>query len=360
MWYSLSGEIFMKKIYESEADKIIGKLTGIEGTDSKLLTSAIQRLRSKKDFDEDIKKLGRKLYDILLENGLNESEIINPLRLLDKIDGLLYQKQHDRAINLVEVLDSTEPCPQFDENGEKIYYLNNLFEAGILWKLHLNQIPEKIIWVPSPRNVYLKIKAEILFSLNKFKESEKVANEILKFNPVSFDANILLAKIYKRNNPEKFKKFLFNAYNVCYNIDDLKIFLKEMSSYYEIKKDFLSAYAIMQSITLFDSVSLVSRELERLAIEINKNRINKFTALKFDEVNRIMIREKIPFYIRDEIFQLICETYYDILLEENKSDKLVELCKSLVKNISKNSSQLVKDIEKLAKKAKSEKKQQKK
>lgn len=346
----------MKKTFESESDKIIGKLTGIEGTDSKLLISAIQRLRSKKDFDEDIKKLGRKLYEILLENGLNESEIINPLRLLDKVDGLLYQKQYDRALNLVEVLDSTEPCPQFDENGEKIYYLNNLFEAGILWKLHLSQTTEKIIWTPSPRNVYLKTKAEILFSLDKLKESEKIANEILKFNPVSFDANIILAKIYKKNNPEKFKKFLFDAYNVCYNIGDLKIFLKEMSAYYETKKDFVSAYAIMKSITLFDRASLVSRELERLAIEINKNRVDRFTGLKIDEVNRIMIREKVPFYIKDEIFQLICETYYDILLEEEKNDKLVQLCKSVVKDISRNSPELVKEIEKLAKKAKEEKK----
>ena len=34
-------------------------------------------------------KLGKKLYEILLENGLNESDIINPLRLWGKLDGFV-------------------------------------------------------------------------------------------------------------------------------------------------------------------------------------------------------------------------------------------------------------------------------
>lgn len=345
----------MKRPAESEAEKIIGKLTGIEGTDKKLLISAIQRLRTKKNFDKDIIKLGRKLYEILLENGLNESEIINPIRLLDKIDGLLYQKQHDRALEIVEVLDSTEPCPPLDEKGEKVYYLNNLFEAGILWQLTLNPAPEKLNWTISPRNVYLKTKMQILFTLGNLKESEKIANEILRFNPVSFDANIILARIYKKNNAEKFKKYLFDAYNVCYNTSDLKIFLKEISAYYEMKKDFITSYAVLYVISFFDNISLVRNELERLTTEINKTRIDKFKPLKIDEVNRIMTREKIPFYIREEIFKLICEIYYDILVEDSKNDQLVDLCKAVVKDISRNSPNLIRDIEKLAKKAKTEK-----
>ncbi|MDD3397590.1 MAG: hypothetical protein PHR96_03520 [Clostridia bacterium] len=346
----------MKKTAEGEAKVILSKLTGHENMDKKLLISSIQNLRSKKNRDEDIIKLGRKLYEILLENGLNESEIINPIRLLDKVDGMIYQKQYEQALELIEVLDSTEPCPPVDEKGEKIYYLSNFFEASILWQLVLNPITEKLNWAISPRNTYLKIKAQIMLSLENFKESEKIANEILKFNPVSFDANIILADIYKKANAEKFKKYLFKAYNVCYNTGDLKIFLHKLSAYYEMKKDFVTAYAVLYVISFFDNITLVEKELDRLIIEINKNRIDKFTPLTVEEINRIMTREKIPFYIKSEIFKLICEMYYDILVEDYNNEPLVGLCKSVLKDISRNSPNLVKDIEKLAKKAKNEKK----
>lgn len=346
----------MKKTAESEASIILNKLTGHESADKKLLISAIQNLRSKKNKNEDIIKLGRKLYEILLENGLNESEIINPIRLLDKVDGMIYQKQYEQALEILEVLDSQEPYLPFDEKGEKVYYLNNFFEASILWQLVLNPVPEKLNWTISPRNIYLIKKAQIMLTLGSLKESEKIASEILKFNPVSFDANLILADIYKKTNSEKFKRYLFKAYEVCYNTSDLKMFLQRLSTYYETKKDFLTAYAVLYVISFFDSITLVEKELERLAIEINKNRIDNFKSLSVDEINRIMAREKIPFYVKSEIFKLICEMYYDFLVEDYDNEQMVEICKTVLKDISRNSPNLIKDIEKLAKKAKTEKK----
>lgn len=120
----------MKKIAVKESDKIIAKLTGQEHSDKELLISSIHRLRNRKGFDNDIKVLGKQLYKILLENGLNESEVINASRLLSKIDGFIYQKKYDIALDILEVLDSMEFGALIDEKGERVYYLNNLIEAA--------------------------------------------------------------------------------------------------------------------------------------------------------------------------------------------------------------------------------------
>ncbi|MDD2227627.1 MAG: hypothetical protein PHH71_03525, partial [Clostridia bacterium] len=69
---------------ERESEKVISKLTNQENSDKKLLIFSIHKLRDRVGYDEDIAILGRRLYQILLENGLNESEKINPARLISK------------------------------------------------------------------------------------------------------------------------------------------------------------------------------------------------------------------------------------------------------------------------------------
>ncbi|MDD3862841.1 MAG: hypothetical protein PHV79_03225, partial [Clostridia bacterium] len=304
----------------------------------------------------DIAILGRRLYQILLENGLNESEKINPARLISKVDGFVYEENYDRALEILEVVDSTEPCPHIDKDGERIYYVSTLIEAAIIWQILLSPAPTNLNWTISPRCVYLSLKAQILIMDEKYKEAEDCANLLLKLNPASFDAYFLLSKIYKRNNLEKFKKFLFNAYDVCYTSEQMASFLKEISAYYGAKKDFLTAYAAMYASSFFSDVLLVQNELFALEIEINKTQIGKFVPPKPDEIKQILKKENIPYHFKENIFNLVSETYLNILVNDYNNEKLVNMSKAVVDDVAINAPDLSKDIEKIAKKIRDGKK----
>lgn len=347
----------MKKIAVKESDKIIAKLTGQEHSDKELLISSIHRLRNRKGFDNDIKVLGKQLYKILLENGLNESEVINASRLLSKIDGFIYQKKYDIALDILEVLDSMEFGALIDEKGERVYYLNNLIEAALLWQLTLVPAPKELGWTISPRNTYLTLKTQILLETKKLKEAEEVANYILKLNPVSFDAYIILAEINKKASLIKFKKYLFKAYDVCYTTGDLKKFLQELSYYYEMKKDYLTAYAVLYVISFYDDISLIKNDLTRLVVEINKQRTSSFTEPTINEIVQICKKENVPYYIKENIFKLICDTYFEVLVNDYDNNYLVNACKVIIEDISRNAPDLPQKIEKLAQKARSKKKE---
>ena len=341
---------------ERESDKILSKLTNQENSDKKFLIFSIQKLRNKIGYDEDIAILGRHLYKILLDNGLNESEKINPERLVSKVDGFVYEKDFDRALEILEVVDSTEPCPNIDKDGERIYYVSTLIEAAIIWQILLSPAPTNLNWTISPRCVYLSLKAQILIMDEKYKDAEDCANLLLKLNPASFDAYFLLSKIYKRNNLEKFKKLLFNAYDVCYTSEQMASFLKEISGYYEAKKDFLTAYAAMYASSFFSDILLVQNELFNLESEINKTQIGKFVPLTPNEIKEILRKENIPHHFKENIFSLISETYLNILTNDYNNEKLVNACKSAVDDIAINAPDLSKNIEKIAKKIRDDKK----
>ncbi|MDD2445361.1 MAG: hypothetical protein PHX09_00925 [Clostridia bacterium] len=346
----------MKKNAVKESDKIIAKLTGQENSDKELLISSIRKLRDRKGFDDDIKVLGKQLYKILLENGLNESEVINASRLLGKIDGFIYQKKYDIAQDILEVLDSLEFCPLTDEKGQRIFYLNNLIEAAILWQFILIPSPKELGWTISSRNTYLILKAQILLEKGKLKEAEAVANYILKLNPVSFDAYIILAEIYKNTSAIKFKRYLFKAYDICYTTADLKKFLKELSYYYETKKDYTTAYAVLYIISFYDDISLIKSSLNRLIVEINKKATSQFSEPSINEIIQICQKEKVSYYIKEDIFKLVCNTYFDVLVNDYDNTYLVNACKVIVEDISRNTPDLSKKIEKIAQKARIKKK----
>ncbi|MDD4816163.1 MAG: hypothetical protein PHQ62_03405 [Clostridia bacterium] len=334
----------------SESEKIIKLLTGQVGVDKKLLISFIAKLRnSKTDFNEDIKILGQKLYKILLDNGLNESEIINKTRLLDKVEAYIYEKQYEQALELLEVLDSQELFVPYDKNGQKVYYVSNIIEAGIISNIVFNEKVKDINWSQTTRNIYLNFKIQIFLEQGKTKDAQQTINNVLFFNPANFGANYFQAKFFKQTNLAKQKAQILKCYAVAFTTAHLIGFFELLSNFYEADKKYINAYFILNAIALFDNIELVSSDLERLEIEINKTAIERFKKPTSDQIFRFLKRENIPFAIKESTFNFICNTFTFVLIKDYENDLLIDFLKKYILEITNNDTNFVKNLEKFAK-----------
>lgn len=332
----------------SESEKVIKMLTGQVGADKKTIINAIAKLRVKGDFNKDIKILGEKLYEILLDNGLNESDIINIDRLLDKVDGYSYEKQFDKAIEILEVLDSQQYFVSVDEKKQKIYYVGNFIEGFILKEELSSEKVKNINWVLSARSVLLNQKTQMLLNQGKTKEAEALVKYILSINPADFTANLFKATFLKKNLV-KYKAQIFKSYDYAYSNSHLIEIYKQLSNFYELNKNYVSAYYILNAIAIFDSTSLVAYDLDRLEIEINKTSYEKFKKPNSDQIIRFLKRENIPFTIKENVFDIICNGFALLLTEEEDNIETIEFCRKLILELTDNDTDFVKSLEKVAK-----------
>ena len=343
-----------KKQIISEYEKVMSSLTGGFRTDKELIINAINSLRYKGDYNVDISKLGQHLYKILLDNGLNESDIINFERLTNKIDVYLYEKQYQQAIEIIEVLDSQLFFLQKDGNNEKIYFLRNPIELAILSLEILKKDQNEINFFISQHSQLLVLKAHLYFLQKNYKEAEILLNQILSMNPVCFEAYLELANVYfenkSKNKFDKIRKYLEDAYNVCYQPQNLVDYLLVMSKLYEEKKDYLTAYACLTCVGLFENPLAIQSNFNHLKIEINKSQTTNFNGLTMDEAKRILNREKIPYLIKDNIISIVLEAYKTILVYDFNNIPLINMCKEIIENLVVKSPDVLKEIENIAKK----------
>ena len=86
------------------AEAILNKLTGGTVTDKAYLVDMITKYGRREKDKEEVKKLGQKLYQILLDNGLNEKPEIDKDRLLEKADNYIYADRNKDAIEILRCL----------------------------------------------------------------------------------------------------------------------------------------------------------------------------------------------------------------------------------------------------------------
>ena len=357
----------IKKTYESEFDRILASLTGGFKTDKEILINAISALRSKVDsgrgdkvdYITSISKAGQKLYALLLENGLNESDVINFGRLFDKIEVYIYEKRYAEALELIEILDSQYFFAPKDESGKKFYFLENIVDYSILIN-HLNKNADELSFIFSPRTLILNTKAKILILQEKFKEAGVILEKVLDFNPISFDAYIMQADLALKNKSkqsiEKFYDYVKKAHEVCYSKKNLIQYLIYMSKYYEKKEDFFTAYACLAIIGLYEDVLIVETALDRINVEINKRQTEVFKNMTIAEAKRILSREDVSYVFNPNLTGVVFSTYQTALVEDFNNVELLSVLKQSVEEICFKSPEIVKKIELEAKKLRKENK----
>lgn len=331
----------------SESEKVIKSLSGQVGVDKRTLINAIAKLRNSKiDFNADIKILGRKLYEILTDNGLNESDIINIERLMDKVEGFVYQGQHEKALEILEVLDSQQTFVPFNEKGERIYCITNFLEAYFI-KSEIGTITKNVDFQLSARTIILTKKFQILFESGKEKDAQAVLNQILLINPADFNANLYKA-IFFQGNLIKFKTQILKSYDFAFCKQHIIEIYKNLAVYYELNKEYVNAYYMLNAICLFDDISLVENDLARLEVEINKTSYGKFKTPTPDQMIRFINKEKIPLTVKESTFNVICDGYVK-LLNQGENEDSAEFCRNLIIELTGNDTELLKTLEKIAK-----------
>ena len=163
---------------KNPAETVLEKMSGYFEIDRKLLLGAIKDFRKKNVHTNYCQTLGIELYKLLLENGLNESDVINIDRLIDKLDGFLYNNQTQTALDVLEVIDAVQPFQKIDPNGNKVYCFENQVEAKIFQIDGI--ITKDISWLESARPNLLARKAKILLDNNKTYDALDVVAELLE------------------------------------------------------------------------------------------------------------------------------------------------------------------------------------
>lgn len=343
----------MKKIEAdnlSEAEKVIKSLTGQVGVDKKTIISAIASFRQKNIASEESIKLGHKLFQILLENGLNESDVINPQRLLNKIDGFLYEGKIDTAIEILEVLDGIEYYQKFNEKGKKVYYVSNEIEAEILAEKLLNAKNGDLSYTTSARPIFNNYKASIFLDAGKFKEAKSAIDVVLDMNPVNFDANMLNALLIRDKNLKKFKQLLFTCWNYAYTKNQLISFYKNLSYYYEKTRDLTLSAAVLCAIKTYEDADFIENDLKRLQVEMNKTAISPYQIPDADQIIRLLKKENIAFAIPSNNFAILCYLYEKHFIDDDEPE-LLNILKNNILDFA-NESNIIEELEKRAKEMK--------
>ncbi len=291
-----------------QAKKIFDKLTGGTVTDKAYLVDMITKYgRSEKD-SEEVKKLGLKLYQILLDGGLNEKQEINKDRLLEKADNYIYAERYKDAIEVLKVLESLEDW-KLVKDKFPIYYFNNEIEVKKFSYLNPNL---DFIWKPSIKNEILTLLANAEINLKKIKEAKETLNFYKKINPVSLSSFMIEAKLEKEKNLEKFKNILLDAFNYAYTQTQFANIYKELSYYYEKKSEYEVSYCLLRAAVSF-SDSLEIEIAQKKLFEKFKDLGIKLPTMTGEEVGQKLLSLNIPIKITEDMFTALCEGYVSYL-----------------------------------------------
>lgn len=334
-----------------EAEKVIKSLTGQVGVDKKTIINAVASFRQKNIEPQESIILGHKLFQILLENGLNESDVINPDRLLGKVDGFIYEGKVDTAIEILEVLDAIEYYQKFNSKGQRIYYVTNEIEAEILGDKILNDKIQNLAYTTSARPIFNNYKASIFLEMKKLKEAKNAINIVLDMNPINFDAHMLNALLVRETNLKKFKQLLFESWKCAYTKEQLITFYKNLAYYYEKVRDLPTAYGVLSAIKVFGDKEIVENELTRLQVEMNKTAVSPYQIPDADQIMRLMKKENIAFTIPSANFALMCYLYESHFANDDEMELREILKKNIVdfadnKNIIEELEHRAKDMKK--------------
>ena len=349
----------MKKQFATEYEKVLNTLTGGVRVDKDLLISEIHKLREKGGHDEDIKNLGLKLYQILLENGLNESSILNKERLVSKIEVYRYEKRYDLALEIIEVLDSQEDFVERDGKEDIVYFANTV-EVEI-YRARMEEDKEFVFGF-SVREPLLSEKVSILYEQEKYREAEIIAAKMVKHYPLTFYGYYYLALInlrYKTNSSlKKAKIALANAKKNVYAKSNQFLFLRGLSKYFEIKKEFKKAYAVLVYAELYTkNPAILKNDFNRLANEINKIETERFVDMEFEEAKYLLKDEQDLLLLDSRNITIVLLHYEKLLIENFNETNLIDEVRKVLDDICPEA--LIVEAEKKAKKIRDENKKKK-
>lgn len=306
----------------TESVKIIKSLSGHFESDRKILLSGIEKLRQKNADYEELKLLGIALYKLLLDNGLNESDVINPDRLYNKIDGFVYNNQETTALDILEVLDAITPYQKAD-GKTRIYCFENEIEAKIFENDGF--VAREYAYLESPRPNLLATKAKIFLDMGKPMDALVEVKKILDINPVSFTAHLMEAEVQRHKNPKKFKEAVSRAVKYAYMPEHFIQIFRQYYNYYLDKEDYVTAYAVLSAVKIYDVNEALLAELEELKQKMSRTVVTPFKVPTAEQMMRIYDRENIEVQISNENYAVLIELYEKHFLAQDNKPLLLKL-----------------------------------
>ena len=325
-----------------QAEKILSKLTGGQLVDRNYLVEMITKYgRTEKDAKE-VAKLGKKLYSILISNGLNESSEIDPLRLLEKADNYLYGDRVKNAIEILKVLESQEHWA-LEYDKLPVYYFNNNIEAK-----RYEQISKKeFCWLPSLKNQILSMLVLAYIEDENLKEAEKTFEFYKKLNPTGFDVFALEIKLLKEKKSSGLIDAIKNAFNYGYTSGQYAELYSELAYIYEEKDDLKTAFALLTLAKEYSSSLSIEKHFKTLNQLFTNSGVKK-PKISYNDCANIVQELGYPLLITEDMFASVTEGYVDYLKGKNVTLEGKDFYRAIISSITGDDN-FAYDLEDLAK-----------
>lgn len=312
------------------SENVIKKLSGHFNVDRKLLLNSIKDFRASNKPYTEIATLGIELYKLLLSNGLNESDVIKPDRLLDKVEGFVYEGNLQMATDILDVIDALEVYQKTSPEGKKVYCFANEVEAQIFKNVFDLKI-ENIVWLFSNRPMIMSMKAKIFLDNGQYKDAEKVLGEITEINPIDFSNALLKARVYADTKLEKYKELILDAWKFAYLPKHMILYFNFLADYYIQKKQWEIAYAVISAIKMYDKTMDAALEVQLgyIESELTKTLASSKELPSIEKIVKILEKEKINALIPLSNFDVVVGYYKEHCLDKDDNPFLADFAESI-------------------------------
>jgi len=213
----------MEKTYDEIIEEIKAGLTGDHKTDLRYLDEKCREYKDHRMGKEIVRFCGQIMYEIMPEdvkaelNRAMELDRKDERAVLDEIKRNIYNKEYDKALNMLKDYEKKISENNFYENDEvSDYFQFDEFMQEIIYRYRNN--PTKAIreakGIPFSE-VYL-LYGSLFTELKRFEEARMMLKKGLRWNPLSFDMNMEYIETYKaEGNLDKALELAIEAFKIA-------------------------------------------------------------------------------------------------------------------------------------------------
>lgn len=310
--------------YEKIIYEINSGLTGDTQHDYNYLLEQTEKYKQHPMSHEILKEIGRKIYEVLPDDGKKELSGAIDLDLkslnkkIEEANNCILQHNYESAKKILNEYLEAALSAYKEDQITRYFTFRDIIEFYCS-KEKLN-IQKKVIWIDLRTDDAYKLLAYIAIEERNFPKAIDYLEKGLYFNPMNLEIRFEYAELYKmQNNMEKMYELTKNIYDYIYDPIMLAKYYRLLGYYFTEKQNYDVAYS-----------------LYAISIYYENNEI------AHDEINYIKQKTGNPNFEKtmSEILNLLRQQNIPITISKSNLDQLKNL--SIEKQVIEKQSELIK------------------
>lgn len=284
--------------YEKIINEINSGLTGDVQRDHSYLLEQTEKYKQHPMSHEILKEIGRKLYEILPNDGKKELEEVIDIDLkalnkkIDEANNFIMQRNYEPAKKLLsEYLEGALNIYKEDQIT-RYFTFKNIIEFYCS-KEKLN-IQKKLVWVDLRTDDAYKLLAYISSEEKDFSKAIDYLEKGLYFNPMNLGIRFEYAEAYKmQNNLDKMYDSIKNIYEYIYDPSMLARYYRLLGYYFIEKQNYDVAYSLYAISVYYENNEMAHHEINYIKQQTGNQGFEKTT----QEILSLLKQQNIPITI---------------------------------------------------------------